>query len=122
MPWTTASAVLDHFVLSFAEEFIPVAKAKGVAVAGMKVIGLGVLAHLYEKAMRYAFGLPIDTAVIGMDNIEQLKNNLAVAEKYKPLTDEERLELFKEVLPLVSPKNAPWKAENWTNLVMWKKR
>ncbi|MGD0354391.1 MAG: hypothetical protein ABSB31_02970 [Dehalococcoidia bacterium] len=98
------------------------AKAKGVAVAGMKVIGLGVLAHLYEKAMRYAFGLPIDTAVIGMDNIEQLKNNLAVAEKYKPLTEEERLELFKEVLPLVSPKNAPWKAENWTNLVMWKKR
>ena len=56
------------------------AKAKGVAIAGMKIIGLGVLAHLYEKALRYAFGLPIDTAVVGMDNMEQLKNNLAVAE------------------------------------------
>ncbi|MGA2158086.1 MAG: aldo/keto reductase [Dehalococcoidia bacterium] len=117
-----STSVLDHFVLSFAEEFIPVAKAKGAAVAGMKIIGLGILAHLYEKAMRYSFGLPIDTAVIGMENMEQLKNNLAVAEKYKPLTDEERLELFKEVLPLVSPQNAPWKAENWTNPVMWKKR
>ncbi|MHB8085847.1 MAG: aldo/keto reductase [Dehalococcoidia bacterium] len=117
-----STSVLDHFILSFVEEFIPVAKAKGVAVAGMKIIGLGVLAHLYEKALRYAFGLPIDTAVVGMENMEQLKSNLAVAEKYKPLADEERLELFKEVLPLVSPKNAPWKAENWTNPVMWKKR
>jgi predicted aldo/keto reductase-like oxidoreductase len=117
-----STSVLDHFILSFIEEFIPVAKAKGVAIAGMKIMGLGVLAHLYEKALRYAFGLPIDTAVVGMDNMEQLKNNLAVAEEYKPLTDEERLKLFKEVFPLVSPKNAPWKAENWTNPVMWKKR
>ena len=44
--------------------------------------------------------------------MEQLKNNLAVAEKYKPLTDEERLELFKD-LPL--RESAPWKAESWTN-------
>jgi hypothetical protein len=117
-----STSVLDHFILSFVEEFIPVARAKGVAVAGMKIIGLGILAHLYEKALRYAFGLPIDTAVVGMDSMEQLKNNLAVAETYQPLTDEERLELFKEVLPLVSPKNAPWKAENWTNPVIWKKR
>ncbi len=117
-----ATSVLDHFVLSFVEEFIPVARAKGVAVAGMKIIGLGELSHLYEKAIRYAFGLPIDTAVIGMDNMEQLKMNLAVAEAYKPLSDEERLELFKEVLPMVTPKNAPWKAENWTNPVAWKKR
>jgi hypothetical protein len=117
-----STSVLDHFILSFVEEFIPVARAKGVAIAGMKIIGLGVLAHIYEKALRYAFGLPIDTAIVGMENMDQLKNNLAVAETYKPLTDEERLELFKEVLPLVSPQNAPWKAENWTNPVMWKKR
>ena len=117
-----ATSVFDHFILSFAEEFIPVAKAKGVAVAGMKIIGLGSLAAIYDKALRYAFGLPIDTAVVGMESMEQLQKNLAVAETFKPLIDDERLELFKEILPRVTPEIAPWKAEDWNNPVEWKKR
>jgi aryl-alcohol dehydrogenase-like predicted oxidoreductase len=117
-----AMSVLDHFVLSFAEEFLPVAKAKGVAVAGMKIIGLGRLAAIYDRALRYAFGLPIDTAVVGMESMEQLKKNIAVAEAYRPLSDNERLELFREVLPMVTPEGAPWKAEDWNNPVEWKRR
>ncbi len=117
-----ATSVLDHFILSFAEEFLPEARAKGVAVAGMKVMGLGALAYTYDKALRYAFGLPIDTAVVGMESLEQLQKNLTVAEAYRPLTDAERLELFREVLPRVTPKTAPWKAEDWDSPVEWKKR
>jgi predicted aldo/keto reductase-like oxidoreductase len=117
-----ATSVLDHFVLSFAEEFLPVAKAKGVAVAGMKIIGLGHLAKIYDKALRYAFGLPIDTAVVGMESMAQLQKNLEVAEAYQPLSDNERLELFKEVLPMVTPEGVPWKAEDWNNPVEWKRR
>ena len=117
-----ATSVLDHFILSFAEEFLPVARAKGVAVAGMKILGFGKLSHIYDRALRYAFGLPIDTAVVGMESMEQLKNNLAVAEAFRPLTDEERLELFREVLPLLTPQAAPWKAEDWNNPVEWRRR
>lgn len=117
-----ATSVLDHFILSFAEEFLPVAKAKGVAVAGMKIMGLGRLAQKYDKALRYAFGLPIDTAVVGMETMEQLRKNLAVAEAYQPLSDGERLELFKEVLPRVTPEGMPWKAEDWNNPIEWKRR
>ena len=117
-----AASALDHFILSFAEEFVPVAKAKRVAVAGMKILGLGKLAHYCNRALRYAFALPLDTAVVGMESMEQLKNNLAVAESYTPLSDEERLSFFKEILPLVSPKNMPWKAEDWNNPVEWKRR
>jgi predicted aldo/keto reductase-like oxidoreductase len=117
-----AMSVLDHFILSFAEELLPVTKAKGVAVAGMKIMGLGRLAEIYDKALRYSFGLPIDTAVVGMENMAQLKKNLAVAEDYRPLSDAERLELFKEVLPRVTPDAVPWKAEDWNNPVEWKKR
>jgi len=117
-----AVSVLDHFVLSFAEEFLPVASARGVAVAGMKVMGLGALVHVYEKALRYTFGLPVSTAVVGMESMEQLTKNLAVAEAYRPLTDGERLELFREVLPRVNPKTMPWKAEDWNNPTEWKKR
>ncbi|MFC1937525.1 aldo/keto reductase [Chloroflexota bacterium] len=117
-----ATSVLDHFILSFVEEFLPVASAKGVAVAGMKILGLGKLADIYDKALRYAFGLPIDTAVVGVETLEQLKKNIAVAETFVPLSDGERLELFREVLPRVTPQIANWKAEDWNNPVAWKRR
>ena len=80
------------------------------------------LTNIYDRALRYAFGLPIDTAVVGMESMEQLKKNLAVAESYKPLSDEERLELFREVLPKVTPAFVPWKAEDWNYATEWKKR
>jgi predicted aldo/keto reductase-like oxidoreductase len=116
------TSVLDHFILSFAEEVIPLAKAKGVAVTGMKVLGLGGLADIYDRALRYAWGLPIDTAIVGMVSLAQLKKNLAVAESYKPLTDLERLELFKEVLPRVTPANLPWKADDFSRPSQWGSR
>ncbi len=115
-------SVLDHFVMSFVEELLPAAKARGIAVAGMKIMGLGSLAYIYEKALRYAFGLPIDTAVVGMSNMKQLQKNLAVAESYQPLNDVEKLELFKEVLPKVTPKVVRWKAEDWDDPIEWLRR
>jgi len=117
-----ATSVLDHFILSFVEEFLPVAKARGVAVAGMKIIGLGRLATIYDKALQYAFGLPIDTAVVGMESMDQLQKNLKVAEAYRPLSDNERLELFRQVLPMVTPEAVPWKAEDWNHPVEWARR
>jgi uncharacterized protein len=117
-----AISVLDHFILSFVEEFLPVANARGVAVVGMKVLGLGALAHVYDRALRYALGLPVSTVIVGMETMEQLEKNLAVAEKFQPLSDEERLELFRETWPLVKPQVAKWKAEEWENPTAWKKR
>ena len=117
-----AVSVLDHFILSFAEEFLPIANARGVAIIGMKVMGLGVLAPFSDKALRYTLGLPISTAIVGMETMEQLEKNLAVAENFKPLTDEERLEFFREIMPLVTPQKAMWKAEDWENPTSWKRR
>jgi len=117
-----AVSVLDHFILSFAEEFLPAAKAKGVAVIGMKVVGLGRLAHICDRALRYAFGLPITTAIVGVETMEQLQKNLEIAENFKPLADIERLELFREVLPMVTPAVMGWKAESWQNPVEWARR
>lgn len=117
-----AASVIDHFILSFAEEFIPVAREKDVAVIGMKVLGLGALADIYDRALRYSFGLPVSTVIVGMESMEQLEKNLAVAENFKPLTDSERLELFRDIWPRVNPATAPWKAEDWHNPVEWKRR
>ena len=117
-----AVSVLDHFILSFAEEFLPVANARGIAVVGMKVMGLGSLRHVPERALRYTLGLPVSTTIMGMETMDQLEQNMAVAEKFTPFTDEERLEFFREVFPLVTPEKIPWKAEDWENPVAWKRR
>jgi aryl-alcohol dehydrogenase-like predicted oxidoreductase len=88
----------------------------------MKVLALGRLANIYDRALRYAFGLPLTAIIVGMETMDQLKKNLAVAESYQPLTDAERLDLFKEVLPMVSPDTLPWKAENWNRPAEWNRR
>jgi predicted aldo/keto reductase-like oxidoreductase len=114
-----ATSALDHFILSFAEEFVPVADVNGVATIGMKVLGLGSLTHEVERSLRYAFGLPLSTVIVGMESMAQLEQNLAIAEGFTPMTDEERLAFFKDIVPLVKPKNLRWKATDWENPTEW---
>jgi predicted aldo/keto reductase-like oxidoreductase len=114
-----AVSALDHFILSFAEEFLPLANAQGVATIGMKVLGLGSLTHKVEQSLRYAFGLPLSTVIVGMETMAQLEQNLAIAESFKPLTDQERLAFFKEIIPLVRPDKMRWKATDWDHPTEW---
>ncbi|UCD78535.1 MAG: aldo/keto reductase [Desulfobacterales bacterium] len=114
-----AVSALDHFILSFAEEFLPVANAKGVATIGMKVLGLGSLTHEVERSLRYAFGLPVSTVIVGMESMAQLEQNLAIAEGFTPLTDEERLSFFKDIISLVRPEKVRWKTVDWNNPTQW---
>ena len=114
-----ALSALDHFMLSFAEEFLPVANAQGVATLGMKVLGLGGLAHEVERSLRYAFSQPVSTVIVGMESMAQLEQNLAIAEAFTPMSDEERLAFFKDILPLVRPEKLYWKAKDWDNPKEW---
>ena len=93
-----AVSALDHFILSFVEEFLPVAIAQDVATIGMKVLGLGSLTHEVERSLRYAFGLPLSTVIVGMENMQQLEQNLAIAESFTPLSDAERLAFFQDIV------------------------
>lgn len=117
-----AVSVLDHFIYSFAEEFLPVAQQQGVGVVGMKVFGYKVLGHVAERALRYSLALPLTTVIVGCSKMAELEADLAVAERFTPLSGTERLELYREVLPLVKPQHMPWKAEDWDNPVEWRKR
>jgi hypothetical protein len=114
-----ALSALDHFILSFAEEFLPIANAEGVATVGMKVLGLGSLTNHVERSLRYAFGLPVSTVVVGMESMAQLEQNLAIAESFEPLTDAERLAFFSDIVPLVQPGKMPWKAADWNEPTEW---
>jgi aryl-alcohol dehydrogenase-like predicted oxidoreductase len=117
-----ALSALDHFMYSFAEEFLPVANNTGIAVIAMKVLGLGSLTHEVERSLRYAFGLPVSTVIVGMESMAQLEQNLAIAESYTPMTDEERLAFFRDIIHLVRPDKMPWKANSWSNATAWAPR
>jgi predicted aldo/keto reductase-like oxidoreductase len=114
-----AVSALDHFILSFVEEFLPIANARGVATIGMKVLGFGSLTHEVERSLHYAFGLPLSTVVVGMESMAQLEQNLSIAESFKPMSDIERLTFFQEIIPLVTPENLRWKATDWENPKEW---
>jgi len=112
-----ALSALDHFMLSFAEEFLPTANAKGVGTIAMKVLGLGSLTHEVERSLRYAFSLPVSTVIVGMETMAQLEQNLAIAEAF--MTDAERLAFFRDIIHLVRPQNMKWKAPDWGNPTEW---
>jgi predicted aldo/keto reductase-like oxidoreductase len=114
-----ALSVLDHFILSFAEEFLPIANAKGVATIGMKVLGIGSLTHEVERSLRYAFSLPVSTVIVGMETMAQLEENLAIAESFQAMSDEERLSFFQDIISLVRPEKMRWKASDWDNPIEW---
>lgn len=112
----------DHFMYSFAHEFLPTANEKGLAIIGMKVIGNGRLANWYEQALRYTWSLPISTAILGMSSMEQLENNLRVANSFVPMTEIELLELAKIMIPMANPDILRWKAKDWDNQEEWAER
>ncbi len=114
-----AASALDHFVLSFAEEFLPIANAKGIATVGMKVMGFGSLTHEAERALRYALGLPLSTVIVGMESMAQLEQNLAAAESFTPMSDAERLTFFQDIIHLVRPDQMQWKATDWSSPTEW---
>lgn len=70
---------------------MPVALRKKMGLTAMKVFAqeklLGKAAP--EMLVRYAMTLPISAAVIGMPQIDHLRQNLAVAKAFKPLSGEE---------------------------------
>jgi aryl-alcohol dehydrogenase-like predicted oxidoreductase len=117
-----AVSVLDHFIYSFAEEFLPVAARLGIGVVGMKVFGYKKLAHVADRALRYALALPLTTVIAGCSTMAELEADLAVAENFAPMTGPERLAFFREMLPLVQSQNMPWKSIEWGNPVDWKPR
>jgi len=115
-------SAIDHFMFSFVEELLPVAQARGVATIGMKVFGFGSLVHEAERALRFSLSLPLSVVIVGMESMEQLRQNLRVAKNFEPMKDEERLAFFRDVMPLVQPENMRWKAKEWGNPVEWAAR
>jgi hypothetical protein len=54
-----------------------------------------------------------------METMAQLEQNLAIAESFTPMSDEERLAFFRDIIHLAKPQSMRWKAPDWDNPCEW---
>jgi len=77
------------------EELFPLAKEMNIGRIVMKPLGGGQIQNI-DLALRYILEHDISTAIPGMDQVEQIEQNLAAAKQFRPLTDQEREILMQE--------------------------
>ncbi|MFO7902180.1 MAG: aldo/keto reductase [Planctomycetota bacterium] len=87
--------VLDAHFRSFQDSILPQCKERNIGAIGMKALAaqdgrivrdLGVSA---ETARRYSLSLPISALVCGIQSRENLRQDLAIARNFKPMTEQE---------------------------------
>lgn len=101
-PWDTVQMPLNlgdvHRKLSFEKHVLPLAIKNNIGVIGMKSNGMGRLGKsgiaTPVEGLRYSMSLQVSTVVSGIDSLDILNENMALAENFKSLTQDERTELI----------------------------
>jgi aryl-alcohol dehydrogenase-like predicted oxidoreductase len=88
----------DATFRSFETHVLPEATRRGIAVLGMKSLGGSgeMVRHggiTAQQGLRYAMSLPVATTISGIESMEVLDQNLAVAANFQPFTDAELKQL-----------------------------
>ncbi len=115
-PWTTVQMpinVLDASFRSFGGRVLPELQKRGIATLGMKSLGgegqLVTKAGLTpQQCIRFALSQPIASLVSGMDSIEVVDQNVAIARDFQPLSAEELSELAKATARIASDGRHEW--------------
>ena len=89
---------------SFETQVLPELNKRGIAALGMKPInghGEPVKGGLLtaQEALRYAMSLPVTTTITGMESVEVLHQNLAIARGFQPMSPQEMQALRERVKP-----------------------
>lgn len=106
--WDTAQMpinVLDATYRSFQNEVVPVCLKNNVGVIGMKGLAGGypqgrLISHVNMTAAecyRYCLSLPVATQVVGINSMQHLKEDVALARDFKPMSTELRQQLLAKV-------------------------
>ncbi|MBV8841832.1 MAG: aldo/keto reductase [Bryobacterales bacterium] len=92
---------LDASFRSFETHVLPELNRRGIAPLGMKSLGGSgeIVTHgaaAVEAALRYAMSLPVATTISGMNSVAVLRQNLTIAQGFKPMTASEMQALREE--------------------------
>ena len=101
----------DVHRLSFQARLLPHADRSGIGIVAMKVFARGEVfgpLRSAEEALGYVWSLPVDLAIVGIDNIAQLERNAALAAAFQHMApdrmkaleaataqDEERINFYR---------------------------
>lgn len=127
---------LDRFNYPEAEaDLIPRVLELDMGLIGMKALADGLLYRNAGPAIRYALSLPIHTLVVGANTMAWLEFDLDAAERFTPMTDAEKEELYRSApelghyvcrqcgkcLPAPDGLNIPrvFELEGWYDRQMW---
>jgi len=113
----------DVHYLSFKNYLLPEALRKGIAIIGMKVATRGRMLSCWtppppaeqperlrtslrgtltiREALHYNMSLPVSTTIIGVDNVEQIEENVRLASEFTPLSESEMMAIEYKTLPIV---------------------
>jgi uncharacterized protein len=97
--------VMDPYFRSFTKEVIPVCLKKNVGVIGMKGLGGGhpkgrfltEVGLTSDECYRFCLSQPVTAQVMGINTMEQLKQDIALARSFKPLSQQETNALMSRV-------------------------
>jgi aryl-alcohol dehydrogenase-like predicted oxidoreductase len=96
-PFDTVQMPLNCFdatFRSFEQRVVPECLKRGCAILGMKSLGGSgeMVSHgavTPDEGLRYAMSLPVSTTISGIDSLEVLEQNLAIAQSFEPMTTSE---------------------------------
>ena len=113
----------DRHYLSFIEHLLPVVQEKKMGTISMKVATRGRVLSSWtpppveeqpermrtklpgtltmEEALSYNLSLPVSTTIVGVDNVEQVEQNVRLASGFTPLPETAMRELERRTLPIV---------------------
>jgi uncharacterized protein len=109
-PFDTVQMPLNCFdgtYRSFEQQVLPELERRGIAALGMKSLGGDGQPILHgavtaEEALRYAMSLPVATTISGIDSLAVLRQNLAIARGFTPMTPEQMDVLRRRCAPLAA--------------------
>lgn len=85
--------LIDKHYLSFIDGVLPRARERGVGPIGMKSNAIGNITKnsvaTIPECLRYSWSQDIDTLVSGVETVEQLKENVAAAKSFQPMSESE---------------------------------
>jgi len=113
----------DRHYLSFIEHLLPVVQKKKMGTISMKVATRGRVLSTWTPppeeeqpermrtklpgaltmtaALSYNLSLPVSTTIVGIDNVEQVEQNVKLASNFTPLSEDAMRDLEKRTLPIV---------------------
>lgn len=94
----------DRVRQSFIDTVLPVAQSQGLGVIGMKVLARGLLLEpqgslTTREALHYVLNLPVSTAIIGFDTVEEIEEVVRLAKTFNALAPEEVAKIEQKARP-----------------------